>query len=97
MNTKCLAYTSLVRPVLENGSACWDPCREGQLNALERVQKKVAQFTNHTKDSPWETLAQRTTIACLCALFKAYTRERAWKAIHDRLRRPFCKRSCSQN
>ena len=24
-----------------------------------------------------------------CALFKAYSGERAWKAIHDRLRRPF--------
>jgi hypothetical protein len=50
-NTKSLAYTSLVRPVLEYGAACWDPCREGQINALDRVQKKAAQFTNHTKDS----------------------------------------------
>jgi len=28
--TKSLAYTSLVRPVLEYGYACWDPCR-GQI------------------------------------------------------------------
>ena len=55
--TKSLAYTSLVRPVLEYGSACWDPCREGQINALDQVQTKAAQFTNHTKDSDWETLA----------------------------------------
>ena len=24
-NTKSLAYTSLVRPILEYGVACWDP------------------------------------------------------------------------
>jgi len=71
-NTRSLAYTSLVRPVLEYGSACWDPCRERQTNALYRVQKKAAQFTNHTKDSELETLAQRGTRARLCAPFKAY-------------------------
>jgi len=48
---------SLVCPVLEYGAACWDPCREGQINALDRVQTKAAQFANHTKDSDWETLA----------------------------------------
>jgi len=83
-NTTSLAYTSLVRPILE-GSACWDPYKEEQINGLDRAQKKAAQFTNHTKDSDWETLAQRRTIARLCALFKAYSGERAWKAIRDRL------------
>jgi hypothetical protein len=38
------------------------------------------------KDSDWETLAQRRTA---CLLFKAYSGERAWKAIRDRLRRPY--------
>jgi hypothetical protein len=54
-NTKSLAYTSLVRPILKYGSACWDPRRKGQTNALDE----------------WETLAQSRTIARLCALFKA--------------------------
>jgi hypothetical protein len=49
--------------------------------------EKAAQFTNHTKDSDWENLAQRRTIARLCALFKGYSGERAWKAIYDKLRR----------
>jgi len=80
----------LVCPILEYGAACWDLCGEGQINALDQVQKKAAQLTNHTKDSDWETLAQRRTIARLCALFKAYSGERAWKAIHDRLRTPYC-------
>ena len=88
-NTKCLAYTSLLRPVLEYGSACWDPCREGQINALGGVQKEAARFTYHKKNSEWETLAQRRTVARLCAFFKACSGERAWKAIGDRLRRPY--------
>jgi len=78
----------VVLPILEYGSACWDPCR-GQIIVLDRVQKKAAQFTNHTKDSDWETLAQHRMIAHLCALFKAYSGERAWKAICDRLQRPY--------
>jgi len=60
------------------------------INALDRVQKKAVQFTDHTKDSDRETLAQRRTIARLCALFKSYSGERAWKAIRDRLRRAYC-------
>ena len=59
------------------------------INALERAQKKAAQFSNHTKDSDWDALAQRRTVAPLCALFKAYPAERSWKAIRDRLRRPY--------
>ena len=42
------------------------------------------------KDSEWDTLAQRRTIARLYAFFKAYCGERAWKAIRDRLQRCFC-------
>ena len=37
---------------------------------LDRVQKKAAEFTNHTKNSDWETLSQPRTIACLSALLK---------------------------
>jgi hypothetical protein len=44
------------------------------------VQNKAAKFAHHKNDSNWE--------ACTCALFKAYTGERAWKAIGDRLLRP---------
>ena len=41
-NTKSLAYTSLVRPILEYGAACWDPYRECRINAFDGVQKKAA-------------------------------------------------------
>jgi len=40
---------------------------------------KVAQIIYNTKDSEWETLDQRRTIARLFALFKAYCGERSWK------------------
>ena len=84
-----LAYMSLVHPILEYRSLCCDPCREGHINALDRVQQKPAQFTNHMKDSEWQTLAQRRTLARLFALFKAHSGKRALKAIRDRLQWPY--------
>ena len=72
-NKKSLAYMSLVRPILEYGASCWNPCREGQINPLDSAQKKAVKFTNHTNDSLWETLAQRRKIARICVLFEAYT------------------------
>jgi hypothetical protein len=86
--TKSLAYTTLVRLILEYGAACWDPYREGQIYALDRVQKKAAKFAYHMSESNWETLSQRRKISCICALFKAYSGERAWKFIGDRLQLP---------
>ena len=77
-----------MRPILEHGAPCWDPYREGQINALDCVQNKAAKFANRTNDSMWETLAQRRKIARICALFKACTGERTWKAIGDRLKGP---------
>jgi hypothetical protein len=58
------------------------------MNALDRVQKKAAKFAHLRNESNWETLTERRTIAHLYALFKAYTGERAWKAIGDRLQTP---------
>ena len=83
-NTKLLAYTSLVRPILEYGAVCWDPYREGQVRAVNRAEKRGAKFANNINESGWETLAQRRVTVRICALFKAYTVRRAWKAIGDR-------------
>jgi len=83
-NTNSLAYMSLVRPILEYGATCW----EGQIIALDRVQRKAAKFAHHTNSSNWETLASRRKLSLVCALFKTYSGERAWKAIGDRLQRP---------
>ena len=87
-NTKSLAYMSLVCPILEYGAACWDPYRERQIIVLDRVQKKVAKFAHHTNSSNWETLASRRKLSRICAVFKVYSGERAWKAIGNKLQRP---------
>jgi hypothetical protein len=86
--TICFVYTSLVCPILEYGAACWDPYRECQISALDRVRNKAAIFAQHSRGSDWESLAQRRRIAGLCALYKAYTGERAWKTIGDSLQVP---------
>ena len=52
--TKSLAYTSFVRPILEYGATCWDLYREGQISALDRVQKKAAKFAHHTNIPNWK-------------------------------------------
>ena len=35
-NMKRLAYTALVKPILEYGAVCWDPNRKCQVSALNR-------------------------------------------------------------
>ena len=78
---------SLVLPILEYGAACWDPYRDGQISALDRVQKKAAKFVHHRKSPNWENLASRRKLSRICALFKTYSGERTWKPIGDRLQR----------
>jgi len=41
----------LVRPIPEYSAACLDPCTEGQINSLHRVQNIAAQFPHYTLDS----------------------------------------------
>jgi len=43
-------------------------------------------FANHLNDSVWETLAQRTEITSICALFEAYNGEPALNSIGDTLK-----------
>ena len=62
-STKRLAYTTIVRSILEYWATCWNPYREGQIHALDRVQKKTAKFAYHTNESNWETLSQRRKIS----------------------------------
>ena len=87
-NSKNLANTSQVRPILEYGAACCDPYRECQISALDRVQNKAANFAHHSLGSDWGTLAQSRKVARICVPYKAYTGESACKGIIDRLQAP---------
>jgi len=39
------------------------PYREGQVSALNQVQKRAAKFANNINESGWETLALHRLIA----------------------------------
>jgi hypothetical protein len=67
---------------------CWDPFREGELRALNRVQKRAAKFANNINESGWETLALQRLKARMCAILKTYTGRRDWKAIGGRFLKP---------
>jgi len=57
-NVKSLSYISLVRLIVEYGALCWDPYREGQVIALDWLQKKAAKFANHMNEFFWLPLGQ---------------------------------------
>jgi hypothetical protein len=59
------------------------------MSALDQVQNKAVKFANHTGGPVCEPLAQRRRTARMCALYKAYNGERAWKDIGNRLQAPY--------
>jgi hypothetical protein len=63
--------------------------RAGILTGGEQVQSKIGKFAHQRKDSNWQTLAQCRKVARICAVFKVYMGEQAWKAIGARLQRPY--------
>ena len=66
-----------MRPILEYGAACWDPYRECQISALDRVQNKAAQFAHHLVGSDYDSLAQRRKQhACVCPTKRIQVGER---------------------
>jgi hypothetical protein len=54
-----------------------------------KMQSLIVPMIIYFDASNWETLTQSRKISRIHALFKAYTGERAWKAIGDGLKRPF--------
>ena len=80
---KAVAYTSLVRPILEYASAAWDPHSQNNIKTLERIQRQAARFctNNYSRVQPgsvtkllqelgWETLQTRRKAKRITTLYK---------------------------
>ena len=84
-DSKSLAFTSLVRPLLEYASGAWDPHTVKNINSLEMVQRRAARFVKRdyrrtTSASSlidglgWSTLSDRRKSSRLCSFCKAYNK-----------------------
>ncbi|KAJ4450891.1 hypothetical protein ANN_02324 [Periplaneta americana] len=91
-----IAYLTLVRPLMEYGTTCWDPYRIYQINSLERIQYRAAKFVkakredgNDTiKELKWETLENRRRKIRITSLYRAHLGQKAWVDITARLEKP---------
>jgi hypothetical protein len=61
----------------------------GPYKSVGPCSKTAAKFENLTNDSNWETLTKVRKIARINAVNKVYSGEPDWKAIGDRLQRPY--------
>jgi len=79
-DTKCMAYTSLVRPLLEYGSAVWDPYLQKDTWNIEMVQRRAARWvesdygynssvSSMLSNLQWPTLQHRRYITRLKLLY----------------------------
>ena len=82
-SVKAYTYTTMVRPAIEYASTVWDPHRQGDIKALEQVQRRAARyvFNNYTDRTPgcvtsmlqklqWESLESRRYKNRLTMLYK---------------------------
>ncbi|KAJ4448791.1 hypothetical protein ANN_00182 [Periplaneta americana] len=91
-----IAYLTLVRPLMEYGTTCWDPYRIYQINSLERIEYWAAKFVkdkredgNDTiKELKWETLENIPRKTRITSLYRAHLGQKAWVDITARLEKP---------
>ncbi|KAJ4431971.1 hypothetical protein ANN_20580 [Periplaneta americana] len=91
-----IAYLTLVRPLMEYGTTCWDPYRTYQINSLERIQYRAAKFVkgkredgnDKIKELKWETLENRCRKTRITSLYRAHLGQKAWVDITARLEKP---------
>jgi len=79
---KAMAYLALIRPLLEYSCAAWDPYLKGDIQALEKIQRRGARFvlnqhkrdytsiSTAIKDLNWPELSERRRQQRLTMMFK---------------------------
>jgi hypothetical protein len=83
---KTAAYKTMIRPLVEYSSSVWDPYTSGQINCVEKIQRKAARFClnrYHQTDSVtkmieklnWKSLAQRRRAARLAVFSRVFNQE----------------------
>ena len=82
---KTMAYKALVRPLVEYGSAVWDPSTQRCINQLEMVQRRAARFVLHRyhntssvgdmiKQLEWPSLQTRREHSRLAFFYKIHNK-----------------------
>ena len=80
---KGAAYKALVRPILEYGSAAWDPYTQEDIDILERVQRRAARWVSNRfrksssvgemlQELRWPTLERRRRCARLTMFYRVH-------------------------
>jgi len=106
IDTKSLAYKSLVLPILEYASAAWDPYRGTDVQKLEQIQRRAARFVHgdYRRTSSvssmiskvqWAPLATRRMISRQVTFYKALHGLIAIPTEHLRHSRQFTRSSSS--
>ena len=75
-SAKSLAYKSIIRPIMEYGCQVWNPHQRGNIDLLERVQRRAAHWTCGSQWSPVPLSWTRSSEACLGDLL--------WPTLHLR-------------
>ena len=90
-DTKCMAYTSLVRPILEYASSVWEPYLNKNILAIEMVQRWAARWvesdytsnvTSMLCDLNWSTLQCRREVSTLKTFYNVIYNTSALKIPH---------------
>ena len=92
-DTKCMAYTSFVRLVLEYASSLWDPHLNKNILAIEMVQRRAAcwvesdylwtsSVTSMLCDLNWSTLQHRREVSRLKTFYNVIYNTSALKMPH---------------
>ena len=102
-SVKDAAYKAIIRPLLEYSSSVWDPHQAGQINTIEKIQRKAARFclnrynktdsvSSMIKELNWDSLAKRRKASRLSVFCRVFNGEECLQDLHSFVTRAPCER-----